>query len=74
MGKHLAFNCVSGYVTYSKGHQRSLKFTFFLKFTLLLVYEHVNTHIMYSQLISIDKLCVTFEGHLETSKGHFEVT
>ena len=37
------------------------------------IYEHVNTHIMYNKLISIDKMCVTFEGHLVTSKGHVEV-
>ena len=35
--------------------------------------EHVNTSVMYSKHISIDKLCVTFRGHLMTMKGQFEV-
>ena len=30
---------------------------------------HVNTHVMYSKLKSIDKICVTLKGHFEVN-GH----
>ena len=34
---------------------------------------HVNIHVMYSKLKSIDKICLTFKGRLVTTKGHFEI-
>ena len=56
-----------------QGHQRSLKVTFSLNLTVLLIQELVNTLVILNILVGTDKQCMVCRGQGVTFKGHCKV-
>ena len=64
---------MSGTLTYLTRSPEVIEGRTFYNFTILMLHELVNTFVMLTRLVCMNKQCVPFQGQVVTSNGHCKV-